>query len=572
MALNISRGVVQKAQKVVCYGPEGIGKSTFAAQFPEPLFIDTEGSTNHMDVARLPRPSSWTMLLSNVTDVKNTPGCCKTLVVDTIDWAEQLCVNYVCATYNKKGVEDFGYGKGYVFVKEEIGRFLNLLTDVIDPEDVEGEGDPVDLAVGRARTFKNRKIFKPSTPTIKGASRIEVDYEASDKRRYFVPCPECGHMHILVWGNFVIPIDEKTGKKNPKDAYRVCPECGSIIREHHKTYMFEHGEWRVTAPENADPKKRGYHISTLYSPLGIFSWAECADSWIKAQKRQSRRKTFVNTILGETWEELGEGTDAETLLGRRERYNCEVPQAVLVLTCSVDTQDNRLEYEVKGWGLNREKWGIQYGVIMGDPGRAETWADLDGVLQRKFIREDGLQMKIATTCIDSGGHHAKAVYVYCKKREMWRVWAIKGRGGSGIPFIFRPKKKNPAGVWLFMVGVDVGKDSIASDLMLSEPGPSYCHYPIEELKGYGRNYFEGLTSERRRLRYIRGRASIAWEKRYEGARNEPLDLENYNLAAIEILNPNMELLAEMQGNGSAATPKPQNGIKKRRVLSSGVSV
>ena len=132
MALNITRGAIQKAQKVCVYGPEGIGKSTFAAQFPDPLFIDTEGSTNHMNVARLPRPSSWTMLLANVAEVKNTPGCCKTLVIDTIDWAEQLCVAHVCATYNKKGVEEFGYGKGYVYVKEEIGRFLNLLSDVID--------------------------------------------------------------------------------------------------------------------------------------------------------------------------------------------------------------------------------------------------------------------------------------------------------------------------------------------------------------------------------------------------------------------------------------------------------
>ncbi|MDF2568651.1 MAG: hypothetical protein K0R55_255 [Sporomusa sp.] len=132
MALNISRGVIFKAQKVVCYGPEGIGKSTFASQFPDPLFIDTEGSTNSMNVARLPRPTSWTMLLSMVKEVKATPSCCKTLIIDTIDWAEQLCVEHVCAVYNKKGIEDFGYGNGYVYVKEEFGRLLNLLSDVID--------------------------------------------------------------------------------------------------------------------------------------------------------------------------------------------------------------------------------------------------------------------------------------------------------------------------------------------------------------------------------------------------------------------------------------------------------
>lgn len=132
MALNISRGKVFKAQKVVIYGPEGIGKSTFAAKFPNPLFIDTEGSTNLLDVARLPKPSSWTIMLQMINEVKNTPGCCKTLIIDTIDWAEQMCVRHICSAYDKKGIEDFGYGKGYIYVKEEFGRLLNLLSDVTE--------------------------------------------------------------------------------------------------------------------------------------------------------------------------------------------------------------------------------------------------------------------------------------------------------------------------------------------------------------------------------------------------------------------------------------------------------
>jgi hypothetical protein len=130
--MQIRKGIVYKAQKCVIYGPEGIGKSTFASNFPEPLFIDTEGSTNLLDVARTPKPSSWTMLLQMVNEVKNTPGICQTLVIDTIDWAEQLCLSHVCAMYDKTGIEDFGYGKGYVFVKEEFGRLLNLLSDVVD--------------------------------------------------------------------------------------------------------------------------------------------------------------------------------------------------------------------------------------------------------------------------------------------------------------------------------------------------------------------------------------------------------------------------------------------------------
>ena len=130
--MEIIKGKIKRAKKVVVYGPEGIGKSTFASRFPDPVFIDTEGSTNDMDVARLPRPTSWTRLLEEIEYVEKNPGVCKTLVIDTIDWAEQLCVEHVCAKHNKSGIEDFGYGNGYVYTKEEFGRFLNRLTDVIE--------------------------------------------------------------------------------------------------------------------------------------------------------------------------------------------------------------------------------------------------------------------------------------------------------------------------------------------------------------------------------------------------------------------------------------------------------
>ncbi len=130
--MNITRGKIKSPQKVVIYGPEGIGKSTFASQFPNPLFIDTEGSTKNLDVARMDKPTSWTMLKNQLEYVKNNPTVCKTMVIDTIDWAEQLCIDDVCAQYGKKGIEDFGYGNGYVYEKEEFGRFLNSLDDLID--------------------------------------------------------------------------------------------------------------------------------------------------------------------------------------------------------------------------------------------------------------------------------------------------------------------------------------------------------------------------------------------------------------------------------------------------------
>lgn len=130
--MQITRGIKARAQKVVIYGPEGIGKSSFAAQFPDPVFIDTEGSTDNMDVARLDKPSSWTMLMNEIAFIKTNPDSCKTLVVDTIDWAESLAVESVCAQHGKKGIEDFGWGNGYTYVREEIGRFLNSLSELID--------------------------------------------------------------------------------------------------------------------------------------------------------------------------------------------------------------------------------------------------------------------------------------------------------------------------------------------------------------------------------------------------------------------------------------------------------
>jgi len=130
--MEIIRGKIQAAQKIVIYGPEGIGKSTFASQFPEPLFIDTEGGTKQLDVARFPRPTSWQYLLDEVREVIKKPDLCRTLVLDTADWAEQLCTEAVCAKYQKSGIEDFGYGKGYVFLEEEFGRLLNLLGEVIE--------------------------------------------------------------------------------------------------------------------------------------------------------------------------------------------------------------------------------------------------------------------------------------------------------------------------------------------------------------------------------------------------------------------------------------------------------
>jgi phage terminase large subunit GpA-like protein len=201
----------------------------------------------------------------------------------------------------------------------------------------------------------------------------------------------------------------------------------------------------------------------------------------------------------------------------------------------VDVQDNRLEYEIVGWSVGKISWGIKYGILLGDPALPETWEQLDRVLENQYIRQDGTPMHIMSTCIDSGGHKTDEVYQYCKSRFYKNVFAIKGFGGSGIPFVQIPKKVNDAGVFLFNIGVDVGKDTLVSRLKVNyETENGYCHFPIEAEKGYNEDYFKGLTSEHKVTRYVKGVAKISWEKTSSGARNEPLDLRNYATAALEI--------------------------------------
>jgi phage terminase large subunit GpA-like protein len=430
-----------------------------------------------------------------------------------------------------------------------------LLADEVDrfPASAGTEGDPLTLAEKRTTTFiSNRKKIYVSTPTIKGASRIEAAFENSTKEHWNLPCPSCGTYQPLRWEQIKF-----------EDVTMECKHCGA----RHSEFEWKAGKGKWIA-ENPGAKARGFHLNELASPWK--RWEQIIEDFKEAKKGGPETlKAWVNTSLGEPWEEKGDGIELEDLVKRRELYDCEVPEDVLVLTCSVDVQDNRLEYEIVGWGLEKESWGIQYGVIMGDPGQKHVWEMLDLVLNKTYIRKDGQELKIMTTCIDSGGHHTKEVYEFCKAREFQRVWAIKGQGGSGIPFILRPKRRNDAGVWLFHIGVDVGKDTVASRLKITERGPGYCHFPLEAEKGYDQAYFNGLTAEHRVTRYKKGKPVIYWEKRTSGARNEPFDLRVYATAAFEILNPPLEMLKkqfdEHKNNKKPTrievkTPKRRTGV------------
>lgn len=438
-----------------------------------------------------------------------------------------------------------------------------LLADEVDrfPASAGTEGDPVSLAEKRTTTFSNRKKIFVSTPTIKGASRIEKFYNSSNQQHWYLPCPSCGEHQQLKWGQIVFEYDK--AEEKAKNVKHRCKFCGFA----HGEYEWKAGEGKWIA-DNPKSSIIGFHINELASPWK--HWDEIVVDFMQAKKDgKESLKVWINTSLGETWEEKGVGLESDDLLKRREEYSCEVPNNVAVLTAGVDVQDNRLEYEVVGWGINKESWGIEYGVLMGDPGQEFVWKALDDMLYKTFLRGDGTQLNIMSTCIDSGGHHTNSVYKYCKDREVHRVWAIKGIGGSGHNFIKRPKRREQSGVYLFTIGVDVGKDTIVSRLTAKSEQNGFCHFPIEHEKGYDDEYFKGLTAEHRVTRYKNGQAVIKWELKSTSARNEPFDLRNYATAALEILNPNLEAILNQLNGGQSLVPKKTK--KKRRVVSKGIS-
>lgn len=424
------------------------------------------------------------------------------------------------------------------------------------PHDVDGEGDPLELATARTTTFARRKIYKCSTPKVRGTCRIEAEYEASDQRRYFVPCPHCQHMQTLDWANFIIPKNAE-GKAQPSKAHMACPECGGVIEEHHKTAMLAGGEWRPTNLERLDTAKRGYQISTLYSPAGWKSWAQVAKQWVAAQGNPKRLQTFINNVLAETWQEEGERVEAHHLMERAEDYGTEtLPDGVVVLTAGIDVQPNRIELEVLGWGCGEETWSIDYVVLWGDPNGPLVWQELDHVLLRIYQHPSGVQLRVCRSCIDTGGANTQAVYEYVKLREHMGVLGIKGMPGEAKPIMGNPTRSNLAKIPLFPVGTFAAKDTIYGRLRIEEPGPGYCHFP----RRYGAEFYKGLTAEECRIKFNKGFAVREWHKP-EGARNEPLDCRVYNLAAFASLNVNVDqLVAAMNASGGQGGRRVRGGM------------
>ncbi|MBQ0067546.1 MAG: phage terminase large subunit family protein [Phascolarctobacterium sp.] len=438
-----------------------------------------------------------------------------------------------------------------------------LLADEIDryPATAGSEGDPLFLAAKRLTTFWNRKEVDVSTPTIKGLSRIEVEYENSSRGEWNTPCPCCGELQPLTWSGIVFEKDDLSEIKY------ACCKCGVISSEVEWKERFIDGCFVHEDPENP---VRGFHLNTLASTLA--TWREVVEKFLIANEEKKKgnielMKVWTNTELGETWEEEGEQLEDEDLMKRREKYNCEVPDDVLYLTAGVDTQDDRFEIEVVGWGPEYESWGIRYAAIYGDNSdiNNQVWKDLDAFLQQTWEKPDGTKLKIACTCIDSGGHRTNQVYKFCKSRFARRVFAIKGSNDSAAAYIQKPTKSNREGTYLFTIGVDTGKSWLMDRLKVEEEGPGYCHFPKEDGKGYDEKYFKGLTSEKKVLRYKMGRPYFAWELKDKGEhkRNEALDCRNYATAAIEIINVPLKKPKTKNETAPQVTKKPAKRGRRR---------
>jgi len=409
--------------------------------------------------------------------------------------------------------------------------------------DIGEEGDPIELAETLGSTFgRNAKFYFSSSPTIKGASRINDLFEGSDQRYYYVPCPTCGHMQTLEW-------ERLHYSKDYSVVHYQCagPDCDVLIEEYHKGEMLAQGEWRAHA--EGDGETIGFHLNALYSPLGWMDWKSLAKQFEKAKKAQAKgdlepMQVFYNTRLAKVWDAAQEQTKADVL---RQRARLEdftlgsLPAAVLMITGSVDVQANRLEFMAMGWGVGMERWVVDYQIVSGDPADERTWAALDELLKAKYRHPCGVGLGILAVAVDSGGHHTDEVYQFCRVRRWRNVFAIKGASKPGKPVIAqRPSmvdvtwkgqtERNGAELWF--VGTDTAKDWIYNRYPF-EAGPGALHF-ANDLPD---DFFDQCVAERKVARYIRGHKRIEWVKG-KAERNEALDLMVYCLAMAHYLGLN----------------------------------
>lgn len=435
-----------------------------------------------------------------------------------------------------------------------------VLCDEVDafPWDVGGEGDPMTLIENRQRTFSRAKTYLVSTPTKESNSRIAQQYERSDMRRYYVPCPHCGEYQVLEKGDRDTPYGLKWRKNlnNPAEVdavWYVCRANACIIEEASKTEMLANGKWVAEKPEVK--LIRGYHINALYAPIGLgLGWKKIAEKWLSCQNDSSELKAFINTYMGEVFKEQGTDIQDISLISRLEEY---ANPPVLAITAYVDVQKDRLEATIDGWGLNEECWTLDHIIIPGDTAQIYVWDEMHEALMDAGVEYCG---------VDSG-YQTSMVYAFCEKRK-WTV-ATKGVSGMGRPLIEDERKrrqrlrvKRKRGVTIEPLGVDQGKALIYSRLKLMQAGAGYIHFP--QTSAFDDEYFAQLAAERL-VTKVRGTRPIQeWVQLRP--RNEALDCKVGSLATFRLANFDMQARAAKKAFKTEQTQAAPRVLPKRKVV------
>ena len=441
------------------------------------------------------------------------------------------------------------------------------------------EGDPWDLAMARQTTFYNAKAVEVSTPTIKNASAIEAAYATGTMERWKTRCPHCGGYHEIRWKDIRYEYEEKiiASKKTYKvtTIYYVCPECGCVSDE--LTMKRAPARWEAENPDAYEQGTRSFWLNAFVSHWA--TWESIVLKFLNAQGNSKKMQVVYNTCFGELWEDRGDLQDEGSLLKRREDYGkreddtpIELPDGVLVLTAGVDTQNDRMEYEIVGHGHFGETWGIEKGIVSGRPDSDETWAQLDDLVFNRVLRfKEGVGLRVSMSFVDEGGSFTMQVRQRCNMRQSRKVFDIKGIYGEDRPFISPPKKMkilSPDGTyigscWQYQLGVDSGKQTIMDDLKVQTPGAHYCHFPLRD--DYGEAYFNGLLSETHVYDPSK-KHPWQWVKIPGHERNEPLDCRNYANAAFKAMPKNLDAIDRQlkiaKGQKVAAAPE-QTAPKKK---------
>lgn len=414
-----------------------------------------------------------------------------------------------------------------------------LLCDEVDrfPLSAGTEGDPIGLAEKRMTTFWNYKLGMFSTPTNEGSSRIDIEYFAGTQEEWRHRCPNCGEYHTLDYRQMQVDYTENKDESGNKtvivrDVKWRCPDCGFEYDE--RAMKNAPQKYVALNPDAINNGVRSFFLNGFSSPW--LTWAEIMREWLEAQGIPSMEQVVYNTRFGLSYKMAGEYDDETVFLDRRDSYDAELPDGVLLLTAAVDVQKNRLEYEICGWGAGEENFGIMRGVVMGEPTDYGTWQELDKILDREYYFSDGTPLKVSRTFIDSG-YSTRAVYEYCAANVHKQRFPIKGKGGSGLPLLYQYTKIKNLPMPLTILGVDDGKQEVFARLGIREAGAQYFHFPKNdeyiERRGYNKLYFKQLIAERRIFRKVGGVIQVAWEPVADGVRNESLDLRVYNLACMK---------------------------------------